>query len=196
MAGEEVLERLVKEKLEIQRSGIRQRQYKTGQSTFGLPYTHHPEVSPVDLSLFSRKHLQTHEDLAEPRSFLANVASELLDSARVPTLADHREDTRGAKTWMLFQRLLDELPIGFKLGRSRRSTAEPLDLQCSSDRVVVKTEFGSNGADSPVFGVIEPTDLNHEFRGNHHQSPSFIQRLSRPHLWHRSGNTNVTVVNK
>src|SRR5947208_446147 len=48
VAAQEVLHSLVKEELQIQSSGIRQRHHKTGQGSFGAAHHHVPKVGPIE----------------------------------------------------------------------------------------------------------------------------------------------------
>jgi hypothetical protein len=110
------------------------------------------------------------------------MASQLCDAARVATLTDHLEDTSGAKAGIAFQSLLNEVVIRSQFAQSIGATTEPVDLDGSSDRIVMKAKLGGDGPDFPVFGIKEPANLDHEFLGNHHHPPSSTQTLCRPHL--------------
>jgi hypothetical protein len=59
VSAQKVLHRLVKEKLQIEGTRIRQRDHEARQGAAGPPHQHMTEMRPVDLRLLTREDLQT-----------------------------------------------------------------------------------------------------------------------------------------
>ena len=108
MAAKEVLHALVEKELQIQRSRPGKRDHEAGQATTGSPYGDFAEMRPVDLSLLGLKHVQAQERLYSPGAQIGNDAAQLKHTAHIATVANHLEDARSAKLWILVQSLADE----------------------------------------------------------------------------------------
>ena len=94
-------------------------------------------------------------------------------------------EARGPQARILLQGLTQEVQVGIHQALAlARAAAETVTFQGSTDGIGVQDQFGGNGADLPVFGMKEVTDLSDLFSRNHAapQGKGFTQRPRRPQI--------------
>jgi hypothetical protein len=102
MSGEEVLEALVEEELQIKCPGVSQSQHQAAQPPQSLTDANEPEVGPVDLSLLAGESFQTDKGFLHSGSQAPDETSHLSDATRVATLSDHLVDSSGSEARIFF----------------------------------------------------------------------------------------------
>ncbi len=81
MSPEEVLQRLVEEKLEIAGTGIRERKDETGEAPAGPSDLDFAEVSPIDLGLLAGEHMQPEKRFRPGRPQACDDTAQRNDAA-------------------------------------------------------------------------------------------------------------------
>ena len=160
VAAQEVLQRLVKEKLQGQRARIRQRQQQTGEPAGGASDLYCAKRSPVHLPLFADKGAQPQESFPRPGTQGGHQAAQRHYAARVTAGADHLVKAGSAKAWVLLESLADELDIGISYpGPHDLASVEAFGFECPLHRLVVQTQLIGYGCDLPVLGQEESADV-------------------------------------
>ena len=175
---QEVLQRLVKEKLQGQRARIRQRQQQTGEPPGGASDLHCPKGSPVNLPLFADKGAQPQESFPRPGTQGGHQAAQRHYAACVTAGADHLVNAGGAKSRVLLESLADELDIGIGQPGPHDLVPIALGLQSPLHRLVVQAQLIGYGSDLPVLGKKESADVGLQFGVDHALPPSGRGRQS------------------
>ena len=141
-------------------------------------------MAPVDLCLFARHRTQTKVGLGcGPGSQPAHEPSCLSLRTLVAAGCDHLVDSRGAEFGVLLEGGADEVGVGIEATRAYDSAAiEARCFECGAHGDGVEPELGRNGADAPVLGVEQATDLGALGFGDHVLSPSRVD-ASRGAQW-------------
>ena len=134
---QEVLQRLVKEKLQSQSARIRQRQQQTGEPPGGPSDLHFSKGSPVNLPLFAAKGAQPQESFPRPGTQGGHQAAQCHYAARVTAGADHLVNAGSAKSRVALESLADELDIGIGQAGPHDLVPVALGLQSPLHRLVV-----------------------------------------------------------
>src|SRR5690606_15268012 len=99
----------------------------------------------------------------------AHRAAHLNGRARIPALAQHLVQPRGAEPRVLREGLADEREI--RVERGGATAAAPREdrvpVDGGGDRLMMDAEVGGDGAHAPVLGVVEAADLG-ALRGADH----------------------------
>ena len=128
------------------------------------------DVAPVDLGLLADERLDAQEDLAlGRRAHELDVPSQRAHAAVVAALHEHVVQAGGAQPRVLRQRLGDEGLVGeqrrghldsrHRVGEHGRRTRTLAEAEHALDGLMVLAELRHDGADLPVLGEVEATDL-------------------------------------
>ena len=99
---QKVLEGLVEEELEVERSRVGKRQHEAAQASRRRSDTDNAEVSPIHLALLAGEHLHTSVNFGAPRSHAPNETTKLCNPSLVSTRSHHVIDPSGAKSPVVF----------------------------------------------------------------------------------------------
>ena len=179
VAAQEALERLVQSEDGMQRPRPAQDQHEGGQPPGGAPDRDCSEAAPIGLPLLA--HQQGQPEIrrgGRGRAQGPDRAAERHDRARIPALAHHLEQPRGAEPRVLLERRLEERPVGVEEARADGGRpGEALGGQRPPHRVGMEAELGGDRPHPPVLGEEEAADLGDLRRGDH----------ASPRLWRRAG---------
>jgi hypothetical protein len=150
---------------------------------------------PIDLRLLARERLEAHGDGPRGlRSMTRDVATNAPRRAGISALAQHVEQPRRAKRWVLRERLRDEV---FERRERRRRRARRRDalgrtqVAHALDDVVVERELSGDGSDLPVLAKEERAHAGRDLIGDGHGASrrasgarrSDRQRTRRTRAW-------------
>jgi hypothetical protein len=173
VAAQAALERLVQGEDGVERPRPAQDQHEGGQPPGGAADRDRPEAAPIGLPLLP--HQQGQPEIRHGRRGGAqgpHGAAELHDRARIPALAHHLEQPRGAQSRVLLERRLEERPVGVEEARADGGRpGEALGGERPADRVGVQAELGGDRPHSPVLGEEEAANLGDLRRGDHAPAP-------------------------
>src|SRR5215472_2562541 len=165
---EKTLERLVEEEFQPQGAAVRKGQDEGGETAVGTPDHHLAEVGPVGLSLLPGESAETEKSFAAQGAEFSHDATKLGEAAGVTAGANHLEEAGGAQARIVLQGLAQEVQegIGEAIAETRQAV-EAIGVQGVAHGLGVQAEFGRNGADLPMLGVEQMTNVSDLFRGNH-----------------------------
>jgi len=103
--AQEVLHRLIEEELKIQRPRPGQGHHEATQSAPGAAHHHRAKRCPVNLCLLADEDMKAQKCFLWPRTQPRHHTPHLLDISPETAILEHLVQTRGAKTWVRFQRL-------------------------------------------------------------------------------------------
>jgi hypothetical protein len=141
------------------------------------------EVRPVHLGLLAGQRVQPLKRLGGLlRTQTTNDPAQVVGTTRVAPLLDHREDPTGGQLRVLPQLLDDEghgrvhhrRPRGDHLGVDARLSKHALN------RGVMEAELRGDGANRPLFAVVEAHDLRLGLVGDHRHPRSRWRTLREP----------------
>jgi integrase len=122
-----------------------------------------------DTRLLAWQRAQAQEGLGRrPRPDAGDDVAEVLGAAAVAALMHHDEQSRGRERGELVQRCQDEGTVPVNAARSQRHD------RCRQARlrehaphgVAMHLQLRGNGADAPVFGLVQPRDLRVQLEGD------------------------------
>src|SRR5215204_2576002 len=162
VAAEKTLKRLIDGEEREDGAGVRQHHHKTGERAHTAADPDRAKGAPVDLGLFSRERDETPIDRRRGRRpNQPDGAPQLHDRAGVAAALHHREEPRRAQPGILRQRVAHEGEIPIELCGATRTATHTVRVihNRGTHRVMVDAESRGDGADLPMFAVIEPANL-------------------------------------
>ena len=168
VAEEKILQGLVEEELQPQSAAVGEGEDEAGQTTAGATDGHFSEVGPVGLRLLAGEGAQTKKSFALGRAQFGHDTAELVDAAGVAARVNHLEEAGGAQARILLQGLAQEVEV--RIGETVAQpgmAAEAVGVERGAHGIGVQVQFRRNGADLPMLGVKQMTDLSDLFIGNH-----------------------------
>jgi len=177
MAPEKTLERLVEREEGTDRPRVRQHHREAGERPRAVADPDRAKRAPIDLGLFRRQRGQAPVDHgAGLRSDHAHEAAQLDHRARVPARPHHLVEARGAQPRILGERVAHEGQVRVESGGTTHAATHGLGVGNGGlHGLMVDAKGGADGADGPVFAVIEATNLGVLF-GRDHQGPPGARR--------------------
>ena len=161
VAAQEALGGLVEIEAGEERARPRQDHEKAGQCAPGMSDHDGAEAGPVDLCLLAGQDRQSQERLVLGGTGPRDEATDGKDRALVAAIAKHLVQPRRTQMGMLLEGDEDEVAVrvehlraNAELGREERPALDGV-----MDGVAVQSELGGDGADLPVLGEEEATDL-------------------------------------
>ena len=153
-----------------------------------MPDADRSKGAPVDLGLLRHQSIQPAiERRTERRPQQAHGPSQLHDGAGIPAGPHHLKEPGRAQAGILRERLAHEGQVRIELRRPTRAAPHRLPIgDRGPDRLMVDAEVGGDGADLPVFAVVEAANLGVLFGGDHRTplrtrdgSASAVERATR-----------------
>ena len=168
MAEEKILQGLVEEELQPQSAAVGEGEDEAGQTAAGATDGHLPEVGPIGLRLLAGKGVKAQKSFPLGRAQFRHHAAELIDAAGIAARVNHLEETGGTQAGILLQGLAQkvEVRIGDTVAQPGLAT-KALGVERGAHGVGVQMQFRRNGADFPMLGVKQVTDLSDLFLSNH-----------------------------
>ncbi len=168
VAEEKILQGLVEKEFQPQGTAVGKSQDEGRQTTAGAADSNFTEVCPIGLRLLAGEGAQTQKSLALGRAQFGHDAAELVDAAGVAAQADHLEEAGGAQAGILLQGLAQEVEV--RIGEAVAQpgmAAKALGVERGAHSIGVQMQFRRNGADFPVLGVKQVTNVSDLFSRNH-----------------------------
>lgn len=169
VSEEEALHGLVEEELGVHGTCVRQHHHEAHDRPSRASDDEVAEVPPVDLALFSGQRRESQERLGSgSRTKTRDQPPELHDRASIASHAQHLVQARRAQTRMPRERLDDDRVIGVECRWAHETRAhEAIRLDGGAHGVVMEAKLGRDGAELPVFGIEETTNLSAAFGRDH-----------------------------
>ncbi len=125
-----------------------------------------PEAT--DLTLLTRKTVQTQKSFATRGAQFGHDAAKLADTAGIAARANHLQEAGGTQAGILLQGLAQKVEIGIGEPVAQAGmTAETVRVQGGAHGFGMQAEFGGNGADLPMLGMKQGADFSDLLIGNH-----------------------------
>src|SRR5262249_24782432 len=180
VAQQEILDALVKEELDPQRTRVRERNDETGEFARCSADADLPEMRPIGLRLLARECCQSQESFLFDGTQRADQAANLNHRAGISTLLKHLVKTSGAEPEILLKGFLNEIEIRIRGFRATgRDSTKAMSLDCSPNRIGMKIERGGNRPDLQMLSVEEAANVGDQSHRDHGCVTSFREKDSR-----------------
>ncbi len=178
MPTQEVGHLRVQVKAQEEAPRVREHHHEGHQWAHRAPDRDRAERTPVGLTLFSGQGAQAQIRLRDrPWPKRGYQRAEVIRRPGIAARLDHAVQARGAKAWVLRERVDDERTVridhrgAHDLGRH----LDPGVAQCATHRGVMHAQLAGDRADRPVLGVVQAHDLRLD-AARDHSSRSATQR--------------------